>query len=302
MRRIGRRRPPRSPPAAGSATPSTSTATGRRSSSSSNGADRRATPARSSTSAGAEAEVYRALRPLGVPVPNVGRRQTGDVLLVDRMPGSGWFQMPRDRRRGRSIARDFIGHLATWHGIPARGSTCRASARSAPSASTERDQVAAIRADRTPDASRSIDPLAWLLLDDLEQDSPTTTATRCCLQGDTGPGNLLHHGGRVSAVLDWELAHVGDPMDDIAWLSWRATQHGFPDFPERIREYEAASGHVVDPARVAYYRVNALARLGPLFGTADMESGATFGVALAGILAASVPMPPSIATPTAAGR
>ena len=49
----------------------------------------------------------------------------------------------------------------------------------------------------------------------------------------------------VRAVLDWELAHVGDPMDDIAWLSWRATQQGWPDFPARLREYEAASGVAV---------------------------------------------------------
>ena len=40
-------------------------------------------------------------------------------------------------------------------------------------------------------------------------------------QGDTGPGNFLYGDGRVKAILDFELAHWGDPMDDIAWLSWR---------------------------------------------------------------------------------
>jgi hypothetical protein len=74
----------------------------------------------------------------------------------------------------------------------------------------------------------------------------------------------------VTAVLDWELAHLGDPMDDLAWLSWRATQHSFPDFPERLREYEALSGISVGDDRVRYYRVNACARLGPRFGRSDM--------------------------------
>ena len=57
----------------------------------------------------------------------------------------------------------------------------------------------------------------------------------------------MYVGDRVTAIVDWELAHVGDPMDDIAWLSWRATQQGWPDFPARLREYEAASGIEVDP-------------------------------------------------------
>ena len=58
------------------------------------------------------------------------------------------------------------------------------------------------------------------------------------VQGDTGPGNFMYLGGRVTAVVDWELAHLGDPMDDIAWLSLRATQEpftGLPDAAARVR-------------------------------------------------------------------
>jgi hypothetical protein len=61
-----------------------------------------------------------------------------------------------------------------------------------------------------------------------------------------------------------------DPMDDLAWLSWRTTQHTFPDFPERLREYERQSGITVSDDRIRYYRVNAIARLGPHFGLAPM--------------------------------
>ena len=71
----------------------------------------------------------------------------------------------------------------------------------------------------------------------------------------------MYLGGGVTAVVDWELAHLGDPMDDIAWLSLRATQEPLPDFPTRLREYEELSGNPIDDARVRYYRVMAETKL-----------------------------------------
>src|SRR3546814_11965444 len=47
-----------------------------------------------------EAEVYRALRPHGIPVPNVwGYDKALDLLLVDRIPGSAWFHPPASAAR-----------------------------------------------------------------------------------------------------------------------------------------------------------------------------------------------------------
>ena len=228
-----------------------------------------------------EAEVLRALHPLGVPVPRVWAADNGrNALLVDRMPGRGWFQMPRDLDEARAIARDFVGHLARWHRTPARELDLPGFAPIRTIADHQRLQVADIRtAFETQDRAEPIDALAWLMLDILENRMPDHDGEPVLLQGDTGPGNILYADGRVTAVIDWELAHVGDPMDDIAWLSWRATQHGFPEFPDRMREYEAASGHTVSAERVAYYQVNAVARLGPLFGTADMGRHGDHGAA-----------------------
>ena len=47
----------------------------------------------------------------------------------------------------------------------------------------------------------------------------------------------------MTAIVDWELAHFGDPMDDIAWVSLRTVQDTFTHLPDRLREYEAPSGH-----------------------------------------------------------
>jgi aminoglycoside phosphotransferase (APT) family kinase protein len=222
-----------------------------------------------------EAEVLRALAPIGIPVPTVWGVDTElNVLLVQRLPGKTWFQPPRDPDEARSVAQDFVRDLAAWHATPAKELDLPTFGPVRTIAEHQRDQVKSIR--EMFDAGERVQPidaLSVLMLDILENRMPDRDGDPVLVQGDTGPGNLLYLDGKVTAVLDWELAHLGDPMDDIAWLSWRATQHSFPDFPERMREYEKASGHDVDPARVVYYRVNALARLGPFFGTADMGRG-----------------------------
>jgi hypothetical protein len=71
----------------------------------------------------------------------------------------------------------------------------------------------------------------------------------------------MYADGKVVAVVDWELAHLGDPMDDIAWLSLRAVQEPFTHLPDRLVEYAELSGNAIDEDRVHYYRVMAETKL-----------------------------------------
>ncbi len=219
-----------------------------------------------------EAEVLRALEPLGVPVAHVWAvdPETGRIL-VDRMPGQAWFQAPSDPDEQVAVAQDFMRHLATWHRADAAAMPLHSFHPVKSMGEHQREQFAAIRAEfEREDSEEPIDALARLELDLLDNKLPDLPGPAVLVQGDTGPGNFMYEDGRVTAIVDWELAHLGDPMDDIAWLSWRATQHGFPDFPTRLREYESHSGITVADDRVRYYRVNAIARLGPRFGLAPM--------------------------------
>ena len=65
-------------------------------------------------------------------------------------------------------------------------------------------------------------------------------------------------------MLDWELCHFGDPMDDIAWLSLHTAQDTFTHLADQLREYEVLSGHRIDVDRVWYYRVFAEATMATL--------------------------------------
>jgi aminoglycoside phosphotransferase (APT) family kinase protein len=75
------------------------------------------------------------------------------------------------------------------------------------------------------------------------------------VHGDFRHGNLLISPARVEAALDWELTHIGDPLEDIGWIctnSWRfgvaeKVVGGFGDLPDLLAGYEAAGGGRIDP-------------------------------------------------------
>ena len=208
-----------------------------------------------------EAEVMRALAPSGLPVPKVwgvdGARQ---ALLVDRVEGVTWMHPPATGEEQLSVAQDFIRHLATWHGLDARAMDLPSFQPVLSIREHQRQTVAEMRA-RAEAGGGEIEPVLRMSLEFLERELPAYDGPPVLVQGDTGPGNFMYRDGKVAGIIDWELAHLGDPMDDIAWLSWRTTQHTFTNLPDRLAEYEALSGNRIDEDRVRYYRVNACVRL-----------------------------------------
>lgn len=219
-----------------------------------------------------EAEVFAALEKLGVAVPHVwGVSPEHNTLLVDRLEGQVWFHEPPDRAQQIAVAQDYIRQIARWHATPAAEMDLPSFKPVKRAREHQQDQLQGIRElFEREDAEAPIDEIARASLDFLEKNIPDYDGPAVLCQGDTGPGNFIYKDDKVLGVIDWELAHLGDPMDDIAWLSWRSTQHGFPDFPDRMAEYEQLSGIKVVADRVYYYRVNACGRLGPAFGLADM--------------------------------
>jgi aminoglycoside phosphotransferase (APT) family kinase protein len=86
----------------------------------------------------------------------------------------------------------------------------------------------------------------------------------CLVHGDFRMGNFLLDEHGLVAVLDWELAHLGDPMEDIAWLCTRAWRFGGPGevggFASRD-DFSVAYGDV-DPGRVRFWDVLAALKWG----------------------------------------
>jgi aminoglycoside phosphotransferase (APT) family kinase protein len=208
-----------------------------------------------------EATVYLALQDTEVPVPRVlAVHPVHQAMLSVRLAGENWFSRITDAEEREQTAQDFITRLAALHRLDPADLDLPAFPRPttvADAVGHELDELDGIVEQR----GGAPDPALAFTLDWLRRNIPAYDGPVVLVQGDTGPGNFMFDHGRVVAVVDWELAHLGDPMDDIAWLSLRATQEPLPDFPARLREYEHLSGNEVDDARVHYYQVMAEAKL-----------------------------------------
>ena len=90
--------------------------------------------------------------------------------------------------------------------------------------------------------------IRWIL-DNVPKDTRPAVLVHC----DSGFNNLLVHEDKVSAVLDWEISHMGDPAEDIGWLMYQfrsdATRKCFMD------EYRKAGGEEFDAYQLKYYDV-----------------------------------------------
>jgi aminoglycoside phosphotransferase (APT) family kinase protein len=82
------------------------------------------------------------------------------------------------------------------------------------------------------------------------------------LHGDFRLGNLVVSERGIEAVLDWELVHRGDPMQDLGYLCVRAWRFGgeppvggFGRYEELFAAYERACGRTVDPRAVRWWEL-----------------------------------------------
>ncbi len=208
----------------------------------------------------AEAELIRRAAAVGVPVPAVvallqPHHQLGDGFVMRRLRGETLGRRVAAAHRpalawqcGAALARIHavdmadgpalrqtqpraeVQHLADWH---ARHGTAR--------------------------------PVFQLALRWLAEHAPADVVP-ALVHGDFRNGNLMvdleAEGGQLVGVLDWELAHLGDPMADLGWLginSWRFGRHqrpvgGFGHWAQLFDGYRSAGG-TVDEARVHWWQV-----------------------------------------------
>ncbi len=110
----------------------------------------------------------------------------------------------------------------------------------------------------TPDAHPALElAFRWLAA------RPPEPARWTVVHGDFRIGNVIFGPEGLRTVLDWELAHVGDPMEDLGWLCVRSWRFGADDQPVGglcarepfLAMYGEAAGVAVDPAAVRWWEV-----------------------------------------------
>ncbi|HXQ62374.1 MAG TPA: phosphotransferase family protein [Acidimicrobiales bacterium] len=112
------------------------------------------------------------------------------------------------------------------------------------------------------------------------------------VHGDFRNGNLIIGPDGIRAVLDWELAHLGDPLEDLGWLCVKAWRFGSPEpvggfgsVDQLIGAYEVASGTAVDRTALHWWEVLGTLRWGVIciVQTVTHLSGTLRSVELAAI-------------------
>jgi aminoglycoside phosphotransferase (APT) family kinase protein len=86
---------------------------------------------------------------------------------------------------------------------------------------------------------------------------------RVLVHGDYRVGNVMFDASGVRAILDWELTHLGDPVEDLGWLCVRAWRFGNDALPvggvgtreALVRAYQEAGGAPVDPEALRFWEV-----------------------------------------------
>jgi aminoglycoside phosphotransferase (APT) family kinase protein len=105
-------------------------------------------------------------------------------------------------------------------------------------------------------------PVLALALRWLEANLPPPVEPRL-VHGDFRLGNLMFEHGRLTGVLDWELAHLGDWHEDLAFgcmTVWRFSRpdrpgYGLTSIEELARAYQEAGGEAFDPARFRFWTI-----------------------------------------------
>lgn len=153
-----------------------------------------------------------------------------------------------------ALPKQWAEQLAAIHAIPVEGLPAELTYR------TPSQKVAQLE-DRWR-ALGGISPVFALAFGWLARAVPDPATPHLC-HGDFRMGNLLLTPEGLSAVLDWELAHLGDPVQDLAFgciPSWRFGYYdkvlgGFAQPDAMLSHYEALTGTAVDPARFRFWLV-----------------------------------------------
>jgi len=190
-----------------------------------------------------EAAVYRALEGSGLPVPRLyAATPTLGAMAVERLSGAA--------HESGAVLRELLVQLAALHNLQVERLAPPGFARTA---AAELELWQGIARQKLADPDELVE-LAFAILRDRFPGEPERYVL---CHGDFGEGNFLVDGGRVSALLDWEFAHIGDPHDDLAWLTVRALMfgHDLTGFDAAVRaDYAPAALVALSPARLRYWQ------------------------------------------------
>lgn len=226
--------------------------------------------------------VLKALEGTGVPAPRVfwmdedGRWLGAPSVVMERMPGQCDYMVlngaaPLDSRL--ALARAFLELMAKLHAVDWRAKGL-GDTLGLPEGKPSLHELAHWEAEYR---KAQLEPhpeldyiLAWL-----RRHAPAAEAL-VLVHADFKPGNALVEDGRITAKLDWETAHLGDPLEDLGWITnpVRKREHQIPGRWERreiVDAYRELTGRTVRESDLLWWNVFSCWKLSVIQLTAVAE-------------------------------
>ena len=229
-----------------------------------------------------EFSVYRALEKTGIPVPKAHFLETDPrwldrpFFIMDRAPGDpGHFFGADDPYQGRSdaVGAAFwtnLGKLASLDNeLPGLDVLRGAQSVGNPGAhwSRELDRWEAI----LDEGEAIVEPIVRGAIRWLRRNPPPPPSKTAIVHGDYRSGNFLFvPDGSISAILDWEMCHLGDPLEDVAWAidpMW-SMERFFP-LETGLALWEQASGLTINRDALEWWSLFAAVKACALWTAAE---------------------------------
>jgi aminoglycoside phosphotransferase (APT) family kinase protein len=225
-----------------------------------------------------EFTVYAALAGSGVPVPTAHylELEAGPLdrpfFIMDLMPGSPGQFTASDPYGGKDaeVAGSFWRHLGTLAALDpaALGLDLL---RNGTAISGFWDSELRHWEAILDDGEAIVEPIVRGAIRWLRRHPPPEPVKPAISHGDYRSGNFLFlPDGTISAILDWEMCHIGDPLEDIAWAinpMWSMERHMPLD--RALPLWEAASGLAVDRAALEWWRLFVAVKACAIWTTAE---------------------------------
>ena len=213
-----------------------------------------------------EFAVLKALEGTPVPAPAAhwidrdGRWLGTPCVVMDRLPGVCEYlvlngERPLETRL--ALARDFITMMANVHAVDWRGRGL-AAVLDMPTPTPALFELAHWESEYRR-VQLEPHPEMDFVLDWLRRAAPPASGI-VLVHGDFKPGNALILEDRITAKLDWETAHLGDPLEDLGWVTTpvRKREHQIPGAWEReqiVAAYRALTGREVERTHLLWWNV-----------------------------------------------
>lgn len=224
-----------------------------------------------------EFNLIAALEPTPVPVPKAlwideaGRYFARPSMILERCQGVAARNVLRAKDplnlglSGRTgLAKELCQLLATVHDLDVGSTGLGTILQPAPENPAEDElQTWAAELDRQ---EMGTEPQLRMVVTWLGDHLPSPPGRHVLVHGDFRPANVLIRDGRINALLDWELARIGDPLDDLGWYTapLYGKEHFIPgnwQLSDFLGHYERLTGCTVEPAALKFWQVMATFRL-----------------------------------------